>query len=200
MNDIERKTDNARSCTERWLGMAEIRAGICLSLVAWCLGCGSSNKTTSTNQTQSGPQTYLAPFMVGPTAGSDGLSVPMATYTFDGIAETFSLTTYSPEGGQIVASGVSTELSRGLLGLGLTTTYAENSSTGLIEPTTYHPALTGDWAVELPIRLEGSYNSSKAAYSFPAVAIAGQLDGKYAIFLIGVDSSQPWGIYLLQSN
>jgi hypothetical protein len=41
-------------------------------------------------------------------------------------------------------------------------------------------------------------------YHFPAVAIAGQLDGKFAIFLIGEDTAgspnQAWGIYLLQSN
>jgi hypothetical protein len=41
-------------------------------------------------------------------------------------------------------------------------------------------------------------------YSFPALAIAGQLGGKYAIFLLGVDTvgtpNQAWGIYLLQSN
>jgi hypothetical protein len=48
-------------------------------------------------------------------------------------------------------------------------------------------------------------------YFFSAVAIAGQLQGKYAIFLIGLDTtglktisqgqqSQDWGIYLLQSN
>jgi hypothetical protein len=43
-------------------------------------------------------------------------------------------------------------------------------------------------------------NATSKAYSFPAVAIAGQLNGKYAIFLLGVDSSQPWAIYLLQSN
>jgi hypothetical protein len=43
-------------------------------------------------------------------------------------------------------------------------------------------------------------NSTAARYSFPAVAIAGQLNGKYAIFLIGTDSIQPWAIYLLQSN
>jgi len=43
-------------------------------------------------------------------------------------------------------------------------------------------------------------NTSKATYSFPAVAIAGKLRTKYAIFLIGLDSTQPWGIYLLQSN
>jgi hypothetical protein len=43
-------------------------------------------------------------------------------------------------------------------------------------------------------------NSTGATYSFQAVAIAGQLNGKYAIFLIGEDSTQPWAIYLLQSN
>jgi len=43
-------------------------------------------------------------------------------------------------------------------------------------------------------------NTTGKTYSFPAVAIAGQLNGKYAIFLIGVDSTEPWTIYLLQSN
>ena len=43
-------------------------------------------------------------------------------------------------------------------------------------------------------------NSTHVTYSFQAVAIAGQLGGKYAIFLIGLDSIQPWSIYLLQSN
>jgi hypothetical protein len=43
-------------------------------------------------------------------------------------------------------------------------------------------------------------NASGKTYSFPAVAITGQLDGKYALFVLGVDSTQPWGIYLLQSN
>jgi hypothetical protein len=54
-------------------------------------------------------------------------------------------------------------------------------------------------------------NSTGATYSFSAVAIVGQLQGKYAIFLIAFDplglavasqgkQSQDWGIYLLQSN
>jgi hypothetical protein len=43
-------------------------------------------------------------------------------------------------------------------------------------------------------------NMTGKTYSFPAVAIAGQLNGKYAIFVLGVDSTQPWAIYLLQSN
>jgi hypothetical protein len=43
-------------------------------------------------------------------------------------------------------------------------------------------------------------NSSGVTYSFPAIAISGQLGGKYAIFVLGVDSTQPWAIYLLQSN
>jgi hypothetical protein len=49
-----------------------------------------------------------------------------------------------------------------------------------------------------------SGNTTGNAYSFPATAIAGQLNGKFAIFLIGVDTTgspnQAWGIYLLQSN
>jgi hypothetical protein len=43
-------------------------------------------------------------------------------------------------------------------------------------------------------------NRQGSPYSFGAVAIAGQIKGKYAIFLIGADTTQPWGIYLLQSN
>ena len=43
-------------------------------------------------------------------------------------------------------------------------------------------------------------NIAGSTYSLPAVAIVGQLNGKYAIFLIGKDSTQPWAIYLLQSN
>jgi hypothetical protein len=54
-------------------------------------------------------------------------------------------------------------------------------------------------------------NTTGKSYSFPAVAIVGQLQGKYAILLIGLDTvglqtvsqgqqSQDWGVYLLQSN
>ena len=43
-------------------------------------------------------------------------------------------------------------------------------------------------------------NITGTAYSFPAVAITGQVGGKYAVFLVGVDSVQPWVVYLLQSN
>jgi hypothetical protein len=47
-------------------------------------------------------------------------------------------------------------------------------------------------------------NGLGSIYSFPAVAIGGQLQGKNAIFLIGADRagspSRSWGIYLLQLN
>jgi hypothetical protein len=43
-------------------------------------------------------------------------------------------------------------------------------------------------------------NTTGKTYSFPAVVIAGQLNGKFALFLLGADSTQPWAIYLLQSN
>lgn len=49
-----------------------------------------------------------------------------------------------------------------------------------------------------------SANTTGKKYSFPAVAIAGQLNDKFAIFLIGEDTvaspNLSWGIYLLQSN
>lgn len=52
------------------------------------------------------------------------------------------------------------------------------------------------------VRVGAGYagNTTGNAYSFPAVAVAGQLNGKYAIFLVGVDTTQPWAVYLLQSN
>jgi hypothetical protein len=47
-------------------------------------------------------------------------------------------------------------------------------------------------------------NGIGEAYSFKAVAIAGQISGKYAIFVLGADTvglpNQGWGIYLLQSH
>jgi hypothetical protein len=47
-------------------------------------------------------------------------------------------------------------------------------------------------------------NTTGKSYHFPAIAIAGQLNGKFAIFLIGEDTvgspNQAWGVYLLQSN
>jgi hypothetical protein len=50
----------------------------------------------------------------------------------------------------------------------------------------------------------GNKGGKGSSYSFSAVAIAGQLTGKNAILLIGLDTlgtpHQAWGIYLLQSN
>jgi hypothetical protein len=42
--------------------------------------------------------------------------------------------------------------------------------------------------------------SPSIKYPFSAVAVAGQLGGQYAIFVIGLDSVQPWAIYLLESS
>ena len=52
------------------------------------------------------------------------------------------------------------------------------------------------------VTIGGSYtaNTTKANDTFSAVAIVGQLGGKYAIFVLGVDTKQPWAVYLLQSN
>jgi hypothetical protein len=56
----------------------------------------------------------------------------------------------------------------------------------------------------------GYSNQSTTAYSFPAVAIAGQIKGKNVILIVGLDVTglqavgrgvtQDWGIYLMQSN
>jgi YD repeat-containing protein len=43
-------------------------------------------------------------------------------------------------------------------------------------------------------------NTTGSTDSFSAVAIAGLINGKYAIFVLGDDNVQPWAIYLLQSN
>lgn len=43
-------------------------------------------------------------------------------------------------------------------------------------------------------------NTTGITFSVPMVAIAGPLDGKYAIFALGFDSKQSWSVYLLQSN
>jgi hypothetical protein len=47
-------------------------------------------------------------------------------------------------------------------------------------------------------------NGLGSLYSFPAVAVAGEIRGQYAVFLLGVDKAgtpqRAWGIYLLQSN
>jgi hypothetical protein len=69
---------------------------------------------------------------------------------------------------------------------------ADSGSNGLF------PAATVYVAAAFP------QNVAAKSYSFPAVAIAGQISGKYAIFLIGTDTTgspqQAWGIYLIQSH
>lgn len=56
--------------------------------------------------------------------------------------------------------------------------------------------------LQAKISIGASYagNATGTKESFPAVAITGQIGGKYAIFVLGVDSTQPWAVYLLQSN
>ncbi len=43
-------------------------------------------------------------------------------------------------------------------------------------------------------------NTNGVTYSFPAVAISGQVGEKHVLFVLGVDSNEPWAIDLLQSN
>ena len=82
------------------------------------------------------------------------------------------------------------------------------------DPTTY-PSSNCDFAIDLgatqtsnglytnaTVWIGANYagNIAKTTYHFSAVAIAGQIDKKNAIFVLGVDPTQPWAIYLLQSN
>jgi len=82
------------------------------------------------------------------------------------------------------------------------------------DPTTYASS-NCDFAIDLgatqtsnglytnaTVWIGASYagNIAKTTYNFSAVAIAGQINKKSAIFVLGVDSTQPWAIYLLQSN
>jgi hypothetical protein len=70
-----------------------------------------------------------------------------------------------------------------------------------IDLGTQDPSNNGSYP-QATVWMGASYaaNTTGKTYSFPAVAIAGQLNGKNAIFVLGVDSTQPWAIYLLQSN
>jgi hypothetical protein len=70
-----------------------------------------------------------------------------------------------------------------------------------IDLGTQSPSNNGSYP-QATVWMGASYaaNTTGKTYSFPAVAIAGQLNGKNAIFVLGADSTQPWAIYLLQSN
>jgi hypothetical protein len=45
-----------------------------------------------------------------------------------------------------------------------------------------------------------SANTTNKTNTFSAVAVVGQLQGKYVILLIGKDATQAWSMYLMQSN
>ncbi len=55
-------------------------------------------------------------------------------------------------------------------------------------------------AVQVTVGASYLGNTMATTYSFAAVAIAGKLGDKYAVFVLGSDTYQPWLAYLLQSN
>ncbi len=106
----------------------------CLSGVAvlllWATGCGSNTVSTPPTKTQSGPQTYFAPFVAATTNGPQNTVLTGAEiYAIDDFADTFSQSTFELElpqqqGPQVINVGVTTAAQRGLLELGITTNYS----------------------------------------------------------------------------
>jgi len=118
-------------------------------------GCSSgSNKTTTTSATQpDGPQTYMAPSIVGETSPRDSVSL----YSIDDTVLTFTQSNYLvgadsagllQQGEQTWSAGTTTTLARGLISLGTTISYAVSS--GVLIATLHNPPVPGGWAFELP--------------------------------------------------
>lgn len=101
-------------------------------------------------------------------------------------------TTNDPDGGVNCDIAIDLGANQATNGLYNATVYVDSSFTPL--PNGQLP--NGQLTYGLPLQ--------PTLYSFSAVAVAGQLKGKNAIFLIGADTSgspsRAWGIYLLQSN
>ena len=100
----------------------------CLALlitVTLVSGCASKSTATTTSSTQlSGPQTYVAPYVVGDTAPGNSVSA----YQIDDTAKSFAKSTYAlgqvdgaaQLGARIYYAGTTISLKRGLLSLGTT--------------------------------------------------------------------------------
>jgi hypothetical protein len=121
-------------------------------LVSGVAGCGGGGVMVNTSTPSlPSPQTYLVPVV-----GNIGFSATgPQTYTFDDSANTYTERTYQlngvqQEGAQVISSGVFTsDSSRGLLSLGLTASYAFDSSIPRWVATTYNPPETGGFALQL---------------------------------------------------
>lgn len=142
---------------------AWLLGGIAFLLCVGGCGGGAKNSGTSPTAPQQGPQTYFAPYVSATTNGGGGstvLRVPQ-TYAIDDHADTFTQAVFglpATKGPQVLTAGcfLSQALctpnvvpagQRGLLSLGITTTYANTGSAYV--PTTINPAKPGSFAVEL---------------------------------------------------
>jgi hypothetical protein len=113
-------------------------------------GCGGSSISSTVTTSKQSLQTYLAPFVVGSTDGNTAVNSAPQTYTIDDTTGSFSQSSYAinapqQEGAHIVNSGSFSVLSRGLLNLGIASTYDTHAGTW----TTYNPAEAGSVAFEL---------------------------------------------------
>jgi len=144
-----------RRCRTAWNQASLISAALLITMISGCGSGVSSNQQPANQQTatQTSPQRYLAPLVAASTDGVSPLNSPQI-YTIDDVGKAFSQTSYllhppQQEGAQILNSGVVSNLSRGLLSLGLTAHYTLNSSTNVYNSTIYNPPQTGGFALEL---------------------------------------------------
>lgn len=129
-----------------------------LLIAAWIVsGCSSGSTKITPPPSQPGPQTYMAPFIVGDSGQSGSQGYAVFAYQIDDVAQTFSKSTYytGEVGGQLQQgtrtydAGTTTALARGLLSFGLDYTFSNGNI------TTYNPPQAGGWAVELPNQAGG---------------------------------------------
>jgi hypothetical protein len=121
-------------------------------------GCSSGSTAASTSTTHSDPpQTYMASYMVGDNGEDGSPGYALFAYQIDDAAQTFSKSTYYigqvdqglQQGARTYYAGTTAELARGLLSLDGNYEYANG------QITTYSPAQTGSWAIQLPNQAGG---------------------------------------------
>jgi len=165
--------------------------------------------------------------ILGAGTGAVGLAKPSSDITSAAVGAQYLGFIYSPGVYDSLNPSTPKNMSSHLASFGFPTVpsgcpsvTASTSPSAVIYGGDYDPTISSsgygncDFAIDLgpqnsyglypnaTIYMGASYsaNTQGKFYSFPAVAIAGLINGKYAVFLLGYDNSQPWTVYLLQSN
>ncbi len=125
-----------------------------LVVVLCVAGCGGGNGKSGSAPTPptSGAQTYFSPYVAGSNINASSDFPGPKIYALDDSANTFTESTFAllppdQEGSQVFNTGAITPAQRGLLNLGITTSYADAG--GVYLPTTFSPPKPGSFALEL---------------------------------------------------